>query len=271
MIDNIALVDTTRPELRERISLARDRFDRLARSADPLARPPGSTWTVQQVVAHVLTVARRYQGQAQGRGYRRAATPRGVDVINQDELQAAIASVAEMTDQLQALTPELDRFFDSISTDDTAFPFHGGVMVSGLTGQTNWIGELLLHGQDIARAVKAPWEIAERDMLLVLRGVMEIIPAYLRTDVSADTDVMVAFTITAARPYLIHIHDGVAEARPRRADDRPDAVLRAPASTLIQLLYQRIGPYRGTLHGLRVVGGRRPWKALKLQSYFERA
>jgi hypothetical protein len=45
--DYVALVDTNRDELRERIGQARERFDRLIRAADPLARPRGSHWTVQ--------------------------------------------------------------------------------------------------------------------------------------------------------------------------------------------------------------------------------
>jgi hypothetical protein len=62
----VALVETAREELRDHIALARNRFDRLIRTADPLARPPGSDWTVQQVVAHVLTVAHRYVQFARG-------------------------------------------------------------------------------------------------------------------------------------------------------------------------------------------------------------
>lgn len=266
-----ALVDTTRDELRERISQAREHFVRLARTADPLARPPGSEWTVQQIVAHVLTVAHRYQQVVRGLEYRRAAHPRDVDVINQLELEAAIAPVTELTDQLQDVAPEMDRFFDAYPNDRRAFKFHAGADVSGLTGQTNWLGELLLHGQDIARAVKAPWKLAERDMLLIARGLMQIAPAYLRTDVSPDTDVCIALKVTGARPYVIHIHHGIADIRPCRADDRPDAVLRLPASVLTQVLYQRIGPLGAARRGLLVVGGRRPWVALKLQAYFERA
>jgi hypothetical protein len=68
----------------------------------------------------------------------------------------------------------------------------------------------------------------------------------------------------------MHIHNGAVELRERRPDDRPDAVLRLPASTLAQVLYQRIGPFTAVRRGLRIVGGRRPWVALKLQSYFER-
>jgi uncharacterized damage-inducible protein DinB len=266
----VALVDTSRDELRERIAVARERFDRLVRIADPLARPPGHDWTVQQIVAHVLTIAHRYREHALGRGYRHAANPRDIAVLNQTELEAAMAPVPELADQIQALAREMDSFFDANTDDRPTIPFHAFGVMSGTTAQTNWLGELLLHGQDVARAVKAPWQLPERDMLLVLRGGTEMVPLYLRPGVSADTDVCVAFQIPEARPYLIHIHDGTAEMCERRPDDRPDAVLRLPASTLTQLLYQRIGPLSAVRRGLRLVGGRRPWVALKVVSYFER-
>jgi uncharacterized protein (TIGR03083 family) len=266
-----ALVDTSRDELREGIALARKRFDRLARSADPLARPPGSDWTVQQVVAHVLTVAHRYQAIATRREFRRAANACEVKVINQIELEEAMAPVPRLADQLQELATEMDSYFDTLIDDRPAFEFHGGALVSGITAQTNWLGELLLHGHDVARAVNAPWELPERDLLLVARGLMQIGSGYLRAGLSPRTDVCVAFSVRGARPYLIHIHDGTAEFRERRPDDRPDAVLRAPASTLTQLLYQRIGPFTAARRGLLIVGGRRPWLALELQSCFEPA
>jgi hypothetical protein len=69
----------------------------------------------------------------------------------------------------------------------------------------------------------------------------------------------------------VHVHDGIAEMRARRPNDRPDAVLKAPASTMARLLLQRIGPFTAARQGLRIVGGRRPWKAMRLQSCFEPA
>jgi len=68
----------------------------------------------------------------------------------------------------------------------------------------------------------------------------------------------------------MRIHDGFAEVRERRPADRPDAVLRTSASTLCDVIYQRIGPVAAARRELMIVGGRRPWKALKLQSYLER-
>jgi len=266
----VALVDTTRDELRERIELARTRIDRLVRTADPLALAPGSCWTVQQVVAHVLTVAHRYRELAHGREYRPAGSARELAVINQVELEAALSPVNELADELRVLAPELDDYFDTHTNDGPTIPFHAGAVVDGITAQTNWLGEMLLHGYDIARAVKAPWELPERDMLLISRGMMQIGSGYpLRAGVPPETDVCVAFKLPGARPYLVHIQGGTAEFRARRDDDRPDAVLQAPASTFALMLYQRIGPLTAARQGLRIVGGRRPWRALKLQSFFD--
>jgi hypothetical protein len=265
----VPLVDTSRDELRERIALAHKRFDAVVRATDPAARPPGHDWTVQQILAHVVTVGCRYQQLARGGDYHHASDPRDTVRLNQTELEAAMAPVPELADELQVLSAELEGFFDAITDDRPRFPFHAFGVVSGITGQTNWLGELVLHGEDVARAAKVPWPLAERDMRLILRGARELAPLYLRSDIAEGTNTLVALQIPEARPYVVHIHDGVAEMRERRVTDRPDAVLRASAATLTQLLYHRIGPLTATRRGLRIVGGRRPWVALRLVSHFE--
>jgi hypothetical protein len=217
-----------------------------------------------------VTLACRYLRYVAG-DYRLAGEPREVCVLNQTELDAAMAPIPELIERLQGLAPRLDQLFDTVADEGRVLAFHCGAVVDGITWQTNWLAELLLHGHDVARAVKAPWAIAERDMLLIARGLMQIGPAYLRTTIAPRTDLSTAILIPQARPYLIHIHDGVGEFRGCRPDDRPDAILRLSASTLTQLLYQRIGPFTAARKGLRVVGGRRPWLALKLQSCFESA
>ncbi|OBF04748.1 hypothetical protein A5730_17025 [Mycobacterium sp. ACS4054] len=269
--DYVAIVDTNRDELRDRIGRARVRFDRLVRSADPDLCVPGLDWTVQQVVAHVLSMAHRFQALAEGRDFHRATYARDLDDINRAELEALMAPIPEIADQINDLAPVMDAFFDG-GSNDRVYEAHGGAMLDIIAGQAVWLGELILHGRDVARAIRAPWQIDERDMLLIARGLMQYGegPGYLRTGLPPGTDLCVAFTLPGARPYVIHIHDGVADMRERRPADRPDAVLQMPASTLCDLIYQRIGPVTAARRGLRIVGGRRPWKALKLHSYLER-
>lgn len=265
---DLALLDTSRDELRRRISAALQQFDHLIRTADPKARPRGSDWTVQQITAHVLTVGHRYRDMGRTGNYHRGNTPGEVIAINQADIEAALAPIPELADQLRMLQPEIDRFFDATTDDGRIHRFHCDAFVDGITLQTNWLGEVLLHGSDIARTVKAPWEFPERDWALVLRGGMQIGPAYIRADLPADTHAVVAFTTAGARPYLAEVQGNTAEFRAVQPDDRPDAVLRAPASTLNELFYQRIGPITAARRGLRIVGGRRPWVAMKLMHYF---
>jgi Mycothiol maleylpyruvate isomerase N-terminal domain len=262
------LVDTDRNELRDRIGEARRRFYQLARTADPNARRRGLDWTVHQVIAHVLCVAHRYQAVIEGRDFRRAVKPRDLDQINHEEMVAAMAPIPELLEELEALEPVMDAFFDGLPNDYTA-EFHCGAMVSGIVVQVNWLFDLVLHSEDIARAVGAPWEIRERDMLLLLREVVELAPAYVKAGISPTTDICVALDVPDARPYVLRIHDGFAETCERRPSDRPDAVLKAPASTMVRLFLHRVGPVTAARQGLRIVGGRRPWKAMKLQSCFE--
>jgi hypothetical protein len=80
-----------------------------------------------------------------------------------------MAPVPELADEIQEQLPEVQTYFDSVDLDRPAFPFHRYAVVTGFTSQTNLLGELVLHGEDIARAVKAPWKLDERDILLVAR------------------------------------------------------------------------------------------------------
>ena len=219
----------------------------------------------------MLSVAHRYQAVGEGRDFRRATYARELDEINRSELDTLMAPIPEIADQLIGLAPVMDALFDTGSYD-RVYEAHCGAFLDGIAAQTNWLGELILHGRDVARAIGAPWEIDERDMLLITRGLMQCAegPGYLRAGLPAGTDVCVALKVPGARPYVMHIHDGAVETRERRPADRPDSVLRMPASTLCDMIYQRIGPVTAAQRGLMIVGGRRPWKALKLQSYLER-
>ena len=116
------------------------------------------------------------------------------------------------------------------------------------------------------------WDIRERDMLLLLLEAVELAPTYVKADIDPATEIWVALKIPGARPYV----DACSRRRSARCVRAgpmtgPDAVLKAPASTMVRLILHRIGPLTATRQGLRIVGGRRPWKAMQLQSCIETA
>lgn len=79
----VALVDTDRDELRHRIGEMRERF----------------YWR---------------------RDFPRASHPRELDQINQDELEAAMAPIPDLVDQLEALAPVWCHGFRDHGTDELA-------------------------------------------------------------------------------------------------------------------------------------------------------
>jgi hypothetical protein len=100
--------------------------------------------------------------------------------------------------ELAALEPVMDGYFDGLP-ENYAVELHCGAMGSAIIVQINWLFDLLLHGEDIARAVGAPFEIHERDMLLMLREGMELIPSYVNPGLSLRS--------TSAWPWRSRRHD----------------------------------------------------------------
>ena len=262
-------MDTSRDELRERIALAGRRFDRLVRAADPLARPPGMDWTVQQIAAHVLTLGYRYRQVARGRDYFHAADARGIADVNQAELEAAMAPVSELADELRRVAAELDSFFDATTDDERPFRFMHSASCLALLRRPTGSASYFCTARTSRERSGAPWQLPERDMLLVLRGAREMVPLYVRPEVPADTDVCVAFEIPEARPTWFTsttapprcVNVGQVTALMRFARARIDTDAAALPTDR---------PVTALRRGLRLVGGRRPWVALKLVSYFDR-
>jgi len=137
------------------------RFAQLARTADdPEARVPTSPdWTVRQAVMHVVTVAPRYAAGPEGRG-RWAATPDLLPALNDDEIRALGApSMAELADRLGRDLAALCEQIRGYGVDAPAFRFHGGGRIAADQALGILLGELVVHGHDVAGALGRPWAI----------------------------------------------------------------------------------------------------------------
>ena len=227
----------------EREQAAFERTAALFREVDAALALPDGSWTARDVLAHLCNVARRYTSAP-----RLADTPRGVDAINAEEL-------AELSDvPMGELLGKFERAFGRYREVWTAvgpehmWPFHGGGQMPTAALRTNWLGEMTLHGYDVASAAGIAWPVSIDDALDLLAFLRLIVPVYTRpgtpTTVAVAPDVGPAWTIQVGTDGVTTV-DG---------DRGAEAGVRGPAWALVRLLYQRFRPAAATSYGLSVTG-----------------
>jgi len=263
--------ETTGHELLERLDVAAARFLDVARSVDPGSPVPDLTWDARTLVAHVLTVVYRYTRRDPDTREGLAGTIEEVTPLNQSEAAAVVRSHTH-DEVLALLGDELEHLrglYDPATLDlYRRYPFHVGATIDAAGAGGNLIGELLVHGLDLARAARRPWSIDDRDAELMLNGWFQIIPSFVNRDYAARRPLDLRLMIGGARPWAIVVRDGVATSGPAGDGGRPDSVVRVPASTMVLAATKRLSTAAAVRRGMRVVGGRRPWRVLRMNHLF---
>lgn len=143
---------------------------------------PGSEWTVGETVAHVQSVYLRYTTDL-----KRAETPEGVAALNAEDIArvgvdvaAAATTVTEQVAMLAELVPHIEA--------DRRFPFHAGQHTTMAGGWGNLLGELLAHGDDIARATGRTFTIPSADTEVLWRFAAPLLQGWLRPEVAEVDD-----------------------------------------------------------------------------------
>lgn len=148
-----------------------------ALTEDEVALPvPGLTWTVGQTVTHVQSVYERYTVDR-----RRADTADLVAVANEEDvarigvgLEASARSIEEQWAFLGAVVGSVPP--------DTEFPFHAGLQTTMAGGWGNLLGELLAHGDDLARATGKPFGVPGEDLEVTWRFGFPLLSGWLRPE-----------------------------------------------------------------------------------------
>ena len=267
------------PRIREALSGAAHRTAALLRrTLDPAALGTG-TWTAAETGAHLaFTLAADL-----------TATGGRVPDLSPHLLSQAIG-IARATDvaELNAATLESDpeRDLGSLSAriEDRAAAFleHtaeamgdepvtwlGGVKlpVSAVAG--HWIGEALIHSQDIAGGSGLPWTMEPAWAELAFTRFL--VPMLEASDPRAFVDqhradgkkTRVEIRVRGAEPVLIVLDDGALRVE-RSSTTRASCYVAADAPTNFLLSWGRIDPLRAAATGRLRVWGSKPWKALQL-------
>lgn len=227
----------------DREQAAFERVLRLFREVEPTMVLSDGTWTAREVLAHLCNVARRYTSAP-----RLGATPREVDTINAEEL-AALSEVpaGELLGKFERAFARYREVWTAVGPEHM-WPFHGGGQMPTAALRTNWLGEMTLHGYDVASAAGVAWPVSNDDALDLLAFLRLIVPVYARP----GPPVTVAVAPDSGPAWTIEI--GAESATTADGADGAEATVSGPAWALVRLLYQRFGPAETSSYGLSVAG-----------------
>jgi uncharacterized protein (TIGR03083 family) len=249
------------------------RTSRLWRSIDnPNAPTPRLDWTAAETAAHVVGDLRDYTRALtrHANGYMTHANPpmespsklsakvnaRHLEEIRERDLHHLADLLEEAALAYLAVASAADLTAD-ISTPN-------GLVIAPSTMTCLLLGEQVVHGLDVARSAGVPWAISADDAHLVIPGVLNIAPQYLRPSRAAGLRVSYELRMGGGCRFRMVIADGAATVT--AAGERADCVITADPVAFLLLGYGRITQWPQIVRGRLRAGGRKPWLAMRFAS-----
>jgi uncharacterized protein (TIGR03083 family) len=237
---------------------------------DPSREVPGLTWNVGETAAHMVADLELYTGLITGEretgGQLDGETAEAISP-SQVTVTANAVQLAEFTERDLArladrLVPAADAFVAAAAgrpADATLVGTNGVRMTMPMMTAT-LLGELLIHGLDIARAGNVPWPITREDALLVIAGVMAMVPDYIDRAEAAGRHINYELRFRGGPHYRLTIDDGTATVG--EPGGPVDCRIVADPVAFLLVGYGRTGQMGQILRGKILAVGRKPWLGL---------
>jgi uncharacterized protein (TIGR03083 family) len=241
----------------------------VSRAPDPSTRVPSTPqWTVADAFAHVVTVAPRY---CQGARHEGQWVERADDLPELNAHQLAVLGsrdVATLSVQLRSTMAELAELLDGFGGAQPTFRFHGGEQIAADVALGILLGELVVHGWDIAQALTQPWPIEPSHVELIVQGLTPMLPGWLNPQRARDHTGTYEVRLRGQGTHRFAFRDGILTMNPP-GTWRPDVVVSAdPVAFLLACAYKRRSQWPAILTGRLVAWGRKPWLALAFAGRF---
>lgn len=230
---------------------------------DPKRHADRSEWSTWQVLAHLAAVTEGYTEYANGR-----RTPIA-DVSNlPTESLRMIEEVGEAEPVALAsrVQSDVDAFINAARAlqDGELFYWHGmEIPVPAAKGLL--LGELLVHGLDLARSHGEAWPISAADAVAVIEGVMAVAPAFV-TPAADRLTATIRLKVRKGPRWLLRFDTGRLSVVPDAAGPVDWTISADPVAFLL-LTYGRDTQFRHLLAGRVAAWGRRPGVGLRFDTY----
>jgi hypothetical protein len=223
-----------------------------------------SDWTVADVAAHVLTFAEAYEGYLRddtepvvridhlnadnARNLVRLAE-RGVRILT-DRLLRATTSFLAASEGFEATHPM--RWHDAPATLGTVYGIY--------------LGELLIHGDDVARTLRQAWPISREEGGIIFDALADVAPMFVNPSRAARDGV---FEVNVRKgPTFGFRFTGASLTVEAGRATHPDCRIWGDAVALVLVLYKRRSQWTQIALGRILASGRRPWLAVSFADRF---
>jgi len=260
---------TVLPEARSALETAARRTAELIRPLSDLNVPiPDSAWTVREAAAHLVNSTGVHRDIAEG-------TPSPFESLAPEAVAAAnagrLADIPEGDPHKLAglLTEAVADFLESTAhrSGHDGVAFHTGLPLDLAALTCISLGELVLHGYDMATAVGSAWPINSHDAQLVLYGYRSYLGGLVQPQMAGGLTASYAIELDGGGSFVVHFVDG--QYRTETVSPEPaDCTISADPVALLLAASGRITQWEAIALGTFRAEGSRPDLALNFMNLF---
>lgn len=263
----MSVIPVDLPAARTAVDRVSGQVEDLLRSIpDTSGQVPGLEWTAGETGAHLVTAIRWFDDYAAGRE-KPPVTTGEIASFNAERIAGYLER--DGSQLASHLHEAVQNFLTTTSgrNPNEPFPWYDDYPIDVGDGTAVLLGELVVHGRDLAQAVGRAWPITADDARTILAGAFSLLPLYVNPDKSRGFSATYEIRVRGNPPVYMSFADGLASVGTERPE-RVDCRITADPVDYLLLGYGRIGQLRPILTGKLIAWGRKPWLGSKLDTLF---
>lgn len=254
-------------DVRRAVDSATDRFCHLLASAPDGSVPvPGLTWSVGELGAHLVSGTQLWRRMLTGEPSPITSLLEGATHTQRMIDELPVRDPARLADLLQEESHRMRQELGTLPAEGV-FPWHAGLGLSATEAEAVGLGELLVHGFDLAGALGRRWPIEPHEARLVIRALGAVLPAAVDPVAAEGFDATYELRLRDPLRMGLIFHDGGLRVVPG-PQPHADCRISAHPSAFLLVAYGRVAPWRPVVRGRLLAWGRRPWLAARISKLF---